>query len=92
MDFFTSIKHDALNDEAVFNTYEHDYEIVTKHHGQIMRMLRNLPAARKGEQIAIDAITTALSIIERELDSAIEIDATNAEASKAEMACYGGEE
>lgn len=53
--------NEALNDESIFATLDHGYEVVSAYHGNIMRALRNLDAAIKGDQVARDAVFTALS-------------------------------
>lgn len=60
---------EALNDEIYFRTINEDWEIVD--YGQLMRALRNLDSAIRGEEAGRDAVFTALSIIQRRLKQAI---------------------
>ena len=62
---------EALNHSPTFETLNDGYEVVSAHHGEIMRCLRNLNDACKGKQYAIDAILTSLSIMQKTLDYAI---------------------
>lgn len=67
--------NEALNNEQVFETLDHDYEIVQAYKGQIMRALRNLDGAIKGDQISRDAVFTALSQMQDNLERILKIQA-----------------
>ena len=64
------IYSDALWNEKEFITIVQNYGL--EFDAEIMRMLRNLSFACKGEQTGMDAITTALSQIESKLKHACE--------------------
>lgn len=57
----------ALTDGVEFDTLNDEYEIVDKFTSQIQRALRNLDSAIKGEEVGRDAVFTALSYIQKNL-------------------------
>ncbi len=91
--------HQATHDAALFRTYDDDFEVIDR--DQVMRCLANLDDAVKSLNTVaylphgfqyIDAIFSALSIMQTNLQKAVEHEAEKVLASKAEMSCYGGEE
>ena len=60
---------DALYDEELFHAYQEGYEFLDYH--QLQRALLNLDRACNGEQHAIDAVLSAFSIIQKNLERAV---------------------
>lgn len=91
--------YQATHDAALFRTYDDDFEVVDR--DQIMRCLANLDDAVKSlSSIAhlphgfqyIDAIFSALTIMQKNLQKAVEHKAEKVISSQGEMAVYGGDE
>ncbi|HET8688002.1 MAG TPA: hypothetical protein VFM18_15310 [Methanosarcina sp.] len=96
---FQDMMHQATHDSALFRTYDDDYDVIDR--DQVMRCLANLDgailkfnqlAAFTNQRIEIDAIFTALTIMQKNLQKAVEHKAEQVMESKREMACFGGEE
>lgn len=60
----------ALSDPAEFETLVQNYEIIDS--CQVQRALRELDKAIKGDRASIDALFTALSIIQADFKAAVE--------------------
>lgn len=82
---YQSKLYEALNDGAVFDTLNDDYEIVTKFTSQIQRALRNLDSAIEGEEVGRDAVFTALSYIQKNLQFILKEQAEKDTPSAEEM-------
>ena len=90
---------DAVTDAKLFRTYDDDYEVIDR--DQVMRCLANLDVAIKQcnsiysgadhSTYAIDAILSALTIMQNNLKKAVEFEAKEESKSILEMECYGGE-
>lgn len=61
-------KHEALTNETVFDDLNEGYEFIES--SQLMRILREYPRAINGDQIAKDAILTAINNICQGFDTA----------------------
>src|SRR5512135_1192253 len=93
---FTDMMHQATHDAALFRTYDDDYEVIDR--DQVMRCLANLDTAISvhnncpyAPNACLDAIFTALTIMQRNLQSAIEYEAKKVMESKRELEHFGGE-
>lgn len=64
--------NDLLNNERAFYEMDEDYEIVHAHLWQVMRALRSLDKACRGDQVSIDAVLSSLSIIQQKIKDTIE--------------------
>lgn len=62
----------ALIDGAVFDQMNEDYEILLRHSGQLQRCLRNLDQAVEGKEYARDAIFTALSYMQADVERIVQ--------------------
>lgn len=89
--------HQAVTDAPLFRTYDDDYDVIDR--DQVMRCLANLDDAIKSLNTVahlphgfqyIDAIFTALTIMQKNLQKAVEHEAEQAMESKREMEAIGG--
>ena len=73
-------KEQILNDEVLFQQLDEDYELDV--YGQVLRALRSLDSARKyynkacNPNFNLDAVFTSLSVIQQNMESALEHQAT----------------
>ena len=95
--------HQAVTDAPLFRTYDDDYDVIDR--DQVMRCLANLDKAivkfnhhallyavhGKVDRAEIDAIFTSLTIMQRNLQSAIEHEAEKVMEIKRELEHFGGE-
>ena len=101
MDKETLIKdmmHQATHDAPLFRTYDDDYDVIDR--DQVMRCLANLDEAiydlnqyaymSQGITYHIDAIFSALTIMQTNLKKAVDHEAEEALKSKREMDAIGG--
>ena len=63
----SELYYDALHNDAAMQTLDDDYEVLRGYHSQFARVLKNLDGAINGDQISIDAIFTALTVVQKNL-------------------------
>jgi len=69
-------KEQIINDEVLFQQFDEDYELDV--YGQVLRALRSLDVARKHyvnnciQTSSVDAVFIALSVIQKNMEGAIE--------------------